>query len=92
MVSAATNSTSQIETAAPLKATTASSPGSNRPAQANQAQSAPTRGQDSAVLSSAAQAALKEASETPAQTAKEAGQGDVQAKRLLAKQTATKKS
>jgi hypothetical protein len=41
-------------------------------------------------LSSAAQAALQEALETPAQTAKEAGTGDVQAKRLLAKQAAAK--
>ncbi len=41
-------------------------------------------------LSSAAQAALREATETPAQTAKEAGHGDVQAKHLLAKQAAAK--
>jgi hypothetical protein len=39
-------------------------------------------------LSSAAQAALQEAVETQAQTAKEAGKGDLQAKRLLAKETA----
>lgn len=44
--------------------------------------SAPT---DTVQLSSAAQAALREAMETPAQTAKEAGSGDAQAKRLLAK-------
>jgi hypothetical protein len=41
----------------------------------------------SAVVS-AAQAALQEAIETPAQTAKEASTGDLQAKRLLAKETA----
>jgi len=41
-------------------------------------------------LSSAAQAALQEAVETQAQTAKEAGNGDLQAKRLLAKETAAK--
>jgi hypothetical protein len=41
-------------------------------------------------LSSAAQAALREATETPAQTAKEAGAGDHQAKALLAKQAAAK--
>jgi len=41
-------------------------------------------------LSSAAQAALREAMETPAQTAKEAGTGDAQAKRLLAKEAAAK--
>jgi hypothetical protein len=39
-------------------------------------------------LSSAAQAALREATETPAQTAKEANGGDVQAKHLLAKRAA----
>jgi len=40
-------------------------------------------------LSSAAQA-LQEASETPAQTAKEARAGDAQAKRLLAREAAEK--
>ena len=45
---------------------------------------------DSVQLSSAAQAALREIVETPAQTAKEAGTGDAQAKRLLAKQEAAK--
>jgi hypothetical protein len=45
---------------------------------------------DSVQLSSAAQAALREAVETPAQTAKEVGTGDLQAKRLLAKQEAAK--
>jgi hypothetical protein len=39
-------------------------------------------------LSSAAQAALREAMETPVQTAKEAGSGDAQAKRLLASEAA----
>jgi hypothetical protein len=38
----------------------------------------------------AALAALQEASETAAQTATEAGNGDLQAQRLLAKQTAAK--
>lgn len=45
---------------------------------------------DSVQLSSAAQAALREAMETPAQTAKEAGTGDAQAKRLLVKEAAAK--
>lgn len=45
---------------------------------------------DAVQLSSAAQAALQEASETPAQTAKEAGTGDMVAKRLLAKEQAAK--
>jgi hypothetical protein len=43
-------------------------------------------------LSAAAQSALREATETPAQTAKEAGHGDAQAKRLLAKQAAAKEA
>jgi hypothetical protein len=48
---------------------------------------------DTVQLSPTAQAALaamKEATETPAQTAKEAGQGDRQAQRLLAKEAAAK--
>ena len=45
---------------------------------------------DTVRLSYAAQSALVEAAETPAQTAKEANQGDVQAKHLLAKHAAAK--
>jgi hypothetical protein len=48
---------------------------------------------DSVQLSKAAQAmlaALQEARETPAQTAKEAGHGDLQAQRLLAKEASAK--
>lgn len=45
---------------------------------------------DTVQLSDAAQAALRETVETPAQTAKEAATGDLQAKRLLAKQAAAK--
>jgi hypothetical protein len=55
--------------------------------------------QDSVELSSTAQAqvngltaALKEASETPAQTAKEAQHGDLQAKHLLAKEAQAQNS
>lgn len=44
---------------------------------------------DTAQLSSAAQAALKEAMETPAQTSKEASRGDLQAQRLLARESAS---
>jgi hypothetical protein len=50
---------------------------------------------DTVQLSSAAQAllaAMKEASETPAQTATEAGSGDRQAQRLLAKEAAAQKA
>ena len=48
---------------------------------------APAAASDQVHLSSAALAALQEASETPAQTAKEAGAGDHQAQRLLAKES-----
>ena len=54
-------------------------------------QSAPST--DSVQLSKTAQArlaALQETTETPAQTAKEAGHGDLQAQRLLAKEAAAK--
>jgi hypothetical protein len=54
---------------------------------------APAAHADTVELSPTAQAALaamQEATETPAQTAKEAGQGDGQAQRLLAKETAAK--
>jgi hypothetical protein len=53
--------------------------------------------QDQVVLSSKAQtqlrvnASIQEASETPAQTAKEAQHGDLQAKRLLEKQAGARK-
>jgi hypothetical protein len=47
---------------------------------------------DRVQLSSAAQAALRETVETPAQTAKEASSGDAQAKRLLAKEEAAKEA
>jgi hypothetical protein len=56
-------------------------------------QSAPVQKTDTVQLSHVAQAALaalKEVTETPAQTAKEAVSGDLQAKRLLAKETAAK--
>ena len=54
---------------------------SSKPSQSETSASLP---RDSVQLSSAAQAALKEAAETPAQTAKEAASGDHQAQRLLA--------
>jgi hypothetical protein len=43
---------------------------------------------DTVHLSSAAQSLLQEATESAAQTAKEAGAGDIQAQKLLAKETA----
>jgi hypothetical protein len=45
---------------------------------------------DTVRISVAAQTALQETTETQAQTAKEAGKGDLQAQRLLAKETAAK--
>ena len=45
-----------------------------------------------ATISSAAQAALQEATETPAQTAKESRGNDHQAQRLLAKENAAKEA
>ena len=47
---------------------------------------------DKVQLSSAAQAALRESVETPAQTAKEVGSGDVHTKRLLAQEEAAKEA
>jgi len=64
----------------------------------NRVQSTPSKAQPAAaqplpkdtVRISATAQALKEATENPAQTAKEAAGGDQQAKRLLAKETADK--
>ena len=67
-----------------------SKPAPSKPAQAQPKSSGAG---DSVQLSAAAKtmaAALQEATETPAQTAKEAGQGDQQAQRLLAKEAAGK--
>jgi len=50
--------------------------------------SAPAK--DTVTLSSTALLAAQETAETPAQTAKEAQAGDIQAKHLLAKQAAAK--
>jgi len=56
------------------------------PAAPAQSKAAPT---DTVQLSSAAKI-VQEASETPAQTSKEAAGGDVQAKRLLARESANR--
>jgi|CZKJ01.1.fsa_nt_gi formaldehyde-activating enzyme involved in methanogenesis len=58
-----------------------------QPAVPSKPQSAPA---DTVQISSAAQQALKETIETPAQTAREAAGGDAVAKRLLAKEAADK--
>ena len=47
---------------------------------------------DTVQISNAAKALMQEAIETPAQTAKEAGRGDRQAQRLLAKEEAAAKA
>ena len=72
----------------PVDKTTAAAPKKPAPAKP-----APAPKTDSVQLSQTAQAALaamQEATETPAQTAKEANQGDMQAQRLLAKEAAAK--
>jgi hypothetical protein len=90
MSTAITNVASEKSTAA----ATALTP-SPKAAQ-SKSQSAPAKAvEDTVQLSQVAQTAaatIKEARETPAQTAKEAVRGDLQAKRLLAKETATTKS
>jgi hypothetical protein len=64
-------------------------PDADQAAAANQRTAAPqTQPKDTVQVSSAAKQALQEATETAAQTAKEAQSGDLQAKRLLAKETA----
>jgi hypothetical protein len=83
MVSAISNTTQSEPVARSTEAST-QKPARSRPQAA--------AGTDSVQLSAAAQAALDallEATETSAQTAKEAGQGDLQAQRLLARESAT---
>lgn len=48
--------------------------------------------EDTVQISSAAQTALQEATETPAQTEKEARNGDLQAKELLAREAAAEEA
>jgi hypothetical protein len=86
MVSAISNVTQPPPVAKPTGTST------EKPTQ-SQPQSVTSK--DSIQLSKAAQtilAALQEATETPAQTATEAGHGDLQAQRLLAKQAAARPS
>jgi hypothetical protein len=75
--------------AQPVAKTTATAPKKAAPSKPAAAAHA-----DTVELSKTAQAALaalQEASETPAQTAKEASSGDVQAQHLLAQENAHKK-
>jgi len=74
---------SQAQSAA--QATAAQKPQEAKP------QSTASNVQDTVTVSSAAQAALKEATETAAQTQKEAASGDHQAQRLQAKEQAAEK-
>ncbi len=72
-------------------ATTTSTSAQKAPQKASQPSSSSG---DTVQISQAAQtmlAAMKEATETSAQTSKEAGQGDLQAQRLLAKEQAAAK-
>lgn len=80
-------STTQIAPAAEAQTPAAS----QKPAQ-SQASSKASVPTDSVKISTAAQTALQEAQENQAQTVKEANHGDQQAKRLLAKEAATKKA
>lgn len=75
----------------------AAAPASAQPvAQQSSASAAPAKPQapvqDSVQISSLAQAARKEAIESPAQTAHEAATGDIQAKHLLAREQAANKA
>ncbi len=78
-----------VSTNAAQTEATASTTPSQKPAQTASSANAPA---DTVQISSAAQTALKETLETPAQTAKEAAGGDHQAQRLLAKEAAAEKA
>jgi hypothetical protein len=89
MVSAiqhATGAAAEIQTR-PAPGPTAVSP---KPTPPTPQPAAPTTA-DTVQISNAALTAMKEATETPAETAKEARSGDHQAQRLVAKEAATKK-
>jgi hypothetical protein len=83
MVTSISNS---IQGTQSLPSTTRPAPSQPAPSTAKKA----TPRTDTAQLSAATQALLKELAETPSQTAKEASTGDVQAKQLLAKQASQK--
>ena len=69
----------------------AAAPNSSSKSTASQSESAATVPQDTVTISSAAKAAQVEAVETPVQTAREARNGDLQAQRLLARESAAQK-
>lgn len=82
--SAHVNAVENVQSAAPRQASSAAAPSTGNSARVQ----APAN--DSVQISNLAKAALKEATETPAQTAQEAAGGDAQARRLLAKEAANK--
>ena len=85
-----TSAISPANTAAPIVPATRSTPPKQASASPSSAQPAPQSARASAAaVVSASAAALKEATETSAQTAKEAAGGDRVAQRLLAKESAT---
>jgi hypothetical protein len=81
MISAITSAVPTLAVAQPV--TTSHPPSSKAKAAA-----VPT---DTVKISSAASALMQEVTETSAQTAKEAGAGDIQAQKLLAKAAAARK-
>lgn len=82
------NAVSQANTAQ-VASTASHTQSANQGSTPAKAQSA---AKDTVTISSAAVLAAQEAMETPAQTAKEARGGDMQAKRLLAKQAASEEA
>jgi hypothetical protein len=81
-----------ISTAIPSDSTIASTTPTRSVAKSTVSQPQSTaRAKDTVQISNAAQAALKEATETPAQTAQEARNGDGPAQRLLAREVAAEK-
>jgi hypothetical protein len=65
---------------------------STRPPASSKSASTNSTPKDTVQISTAAQSALQEIIETPVQTATEARSGDIQAQRLLAKETAAQKT
>ena len=94
MVSAMARATQTDPTTASATQTrhAAKSPTARPKSTQSQPQSTTSTTMDTVQISSAAQAVLREAIETPAQTAKEASSGDHQAQRLLAKEAAARKT
>lgn len=90
MISLISNATRPDLAAA--SATQTSSATSTKASNSSQSQPNASVAVDTVHISSAAIAAMQEAIETPAQTAREASAGDHQAQRLLAKEQAVKNS